>query len=394
MRAKRLLRSFPMKLWIILAAIVAITFFSNDFGLVDIQKTAIILAAGIDRTADGFSLTAQIAVPKGSDRTTGGTSSVEIEGQGATVSDCISAIYTKTGWVPKLVFCDLVLLGEEAARANAFDALDFFLRNEYAPDSCLLAVCEGTAAETLKATSAIDDASSLALEKLFSDAAKKSGRVMTTTLREFAIGYYGRSESGYMPYVRMIDQNGAQGGSGSSGNTGGSGGQSAAGGQSGQEMIFSAEQTAVFSQGRMTDVLTEAETFAFSLLKGNVYGGTLPSDGITLAVLRNDGSVSLAEEPTLQATLSVDLKVRLAGRDAPSSLENVAKDSVTEEELSAAESALRGAIGSLWERCAQSECDLFNLRRTLYRRSAAAYGTWKPLSQIGTEIRVRIEGLR
>ena len=391
MRAKRFLRSFPMKLWIILAAIVAITFFSNDFGLVDIQKTAIILAAGIDRTADGFSLTAQIAVPKGSDRTTGGTSSVEIEGQGATVSDCISAIYTKTGWVPKLVFCDLVLLGEEAARANAFDALDFFLRNEYAPDSCLLAVCEGTAAETLKATSAIDDASSLALEKLFSDAAKKSGRVMTTTLREFAIGYYGRSASGYMPYVRMSSQSGAQGGSGGQD---AAGGQGAAGGQSGQEMIFSAEQTAVFSQGRMTDVLTEAETFAFSLLKGNVYGGTLPSDGITLAVLRNDGSVSLAEEPTLQATLSVDLKVRLAGRDAPSSLENVAKGSVTEEELAAAESALRGAIGSLWERCAQSECDLFNLRRTLYRRSAAAYGTWKPLSQIGTEIRVRIEGLR
>lgn len=391
MRAKRLLRSFPMKLWIILAAIVAITFFSNDFGLVDIQKTAIILAAGIDRTADGFSLTAQIAVPKGSDRTTGGTSSVEIEGQGATVSDCISAIYTMTGWVPKLVFCDLVLLGEEAARANAFDALDFFLRNEYAPDSCLLAVCEGTAAETLKATSAIDDASSLALEKLFSDAAKKSGRVMTTTLREFAIGYYGRSASGYMPYVRMSSQSGAQGGSGEQN---AAGGQGAAGGQSGQEMIFSAEQTAVFSQGRMTDVLTEAETFAFSLLKGNVYGGTLPSDGITLAVLRNDGSVSLAEEPTLQATLSVDLKVRLAGRDAPSSLENVAKDSVTEEELAAAESALRGAISALWERCAQSECDLFNLRRTLYRRSAAAYGTWKPLSQIGTEIRVRIEGLR
>ena len=391
MRAKRFLHSFPMKLWIILAAIVAITFFSNDFGLVDIQKTAIILAAGIDRTADGFSLTAQIAVPKGSDRTTGGTSSVEIEGQGATVSDCISAIYAMTGWVPKLVFCDLVLLGEEAARANAFDALDFFLRNEYAPDSCLLAVCEGTAAETLKATSAIDDASSLALEKLFSDAAKKSGRVMTTTLREFAIGYYGRSASGYMPYVRMSSQSGAQGGSGGQN---AAGGQGAAGGQSGQEMIFSAEQTAVFSQGRMTDVLTEAETFAFSLLKGNVYGGTLPSDGITLAVLRNDGSVSLAEEPTLQATLSVDLKVRLAGRDAPSSLENVAKGSVTEEELAAAESALRGAIGSLWERCAQSECDLFNLRRTLYRRSAAAYGTWKPLSQIGTEIRVRIEGLR
>ena len=59
------------------------------------------------------------------------------------------------------------------------------------------------------------DASSLALEKLFSDAAKKSGRVMTSTLREFAIGYYGVSESGFMPYVRMQPQkSGTQGGAG------------------------------------------------------------------------------------------------------------------------------------------------------------------------------------
>ena len=60
---KKFLKTNPMKLWMILCALIVFTFFSNDFGLVDIQKTAIILAAGIDRTADGFSLTAQIAVP-------------------------------------------------------------------------------------------------------------------------------------------------------------------------------------------------------------------------------------------------------------------------------------------------------------------------------------------
>ena len=90
MRKNKFLHSLPLKLWLLLAAILVLTFFSNDFGLVDIQKTAIILAAGIDRTEEGFELTAQIAVPKGSDRTTGGTSSMEIGGQGATVSDCVS----------------------------------------------------------------------------------------------------------------------------------------------------------------------------------------------------------------------------------------------------------------------------------------------------------------
>ena len=58
-----------MKFYILLAVIVIFSFFSNDFELVDIQKTAIILAAGVDRSENGYVLTAQIAVPKGSERT-------------------------------------------------------------------------------------------------------------------------------------------------------------------------------------------------------------------------------------------------------------------------------------------------------------------------------------
>ena len=206
---KKFLKCFPVKLWILLFALLVLTFFSNDFGLVDIQKTALVLAAGIDRDEDGFRLTAQIAVPKGTDRTTGGTSSVEIDGRGSTVSECISDLYARTGWVPKLIYCDLVVLGESAAEKDVFDCLDAFLRNEYMPDSCLLAACAGSAGELLSSTSAIDDTSALALEKLFSDAAEQAGQVMTTTLREFAIGYFGESRSGYMPYVRAQAQEGS-----------------------------------------------------------------------------------------------------------------------------------------------------------------------------------------
>ena len=118
-------------MWLLLAAIVAFSFISNDFGLVDIQKTAIVLAAGIDRNAEkGYTLTAQIAVPKGVDRTTGGTSSVEFVAEGETIADCVADIYCKTGWVPKFVFCNLIVIGDETAKTeNIFDALDFFLRN-------------------------------------------------------------------------------------------------------------------------------------------------------------------------------------------------------------------------------------------------------------------------
>ena len=52
-------------------AIVALLFFlfvSNDFGLIDIQKTAIVIAVGLDREEDEFIITSQIALPKSAGR--------------------------------------------------------------------------------------------------------------------------------------------------------------------------------------------------------------------------------------------------------------------------------------------------------------------------------------
>ena len=377
MKTKRFLAALPGRLCLIIVAAIILIFFSNDFGLVDIQKTAIVLAVGIDRDGEDFALTAQIAVPKGSERTTGGTSSVEIEGRGATVPDCISDIYAKTGWVPKLVFCNLVLLGESAANEDVFSCLDFFLRNEYIPNSCQLAACEGSAGEMLSTTSAIDDTSALALSKLFSDAAKKSGYVLTTTLREFAVGYYGVSGSGYMPYVRAQAQEGSSSG-GSSGSAGSSGSSDRSGGAGAQEeKVYSAEETAIFSGGRLAAILPSEQTFAFSLLEGNVYTGSFQADGQTYVVLKNGGSVGLelADVPT--ATLSLELRVQLYGTREASSPEEIAKSMLTPEQEARAEEVLTGYLSDLWDTCVQTGCDLFELRTKLYRASLAEYGQWK-----------------
>ncbi len=375
-----------MKLYILLAAIVLFSFFSNDFGLVDIQKTAIILAAGIDKTQNGYTVTAQIAVPKGSDRTTGGTSSVEIDAEGKTVSDCISAIYAKTGWVPKLVFCDLLLLGESAVKEDVFTYLNYFYRNEYMPDSCLLAVCEGSAKELISSQSAIDDASSLAIEKLFSDAAVKSGRVMPNTLKDFAIGYYGVSKSGYLPYVRAVKQDGDQTAEGGQNNSGGGGAQ--------DSKIYSAEQTALFSEGKQVALLSPEETLAFSLLQGKVFTGTFAvSDGdgspVTLTVLQNKGKVGLKDGT---AKLSLALTVRLCCRGVSAPVEGLSSDDVSGEILSAAEETLRGYVAELFDACQKSGCDLLMLKRDLYRASLKQYAEQKDAipASLRAEIKVSV----
>lgn len=401
-KATKFFKTLPVKLYFLLAAVVILAFFSNDFGLVDIQKTAIILAAGIDKSESGFSVTAQIAVPKGSDRSTGGTSSVNIVCEGETVSDCIARVYTQTGWVPKLVFCDLVVLGEETAKDDAIAALDYFLRNEYMPDSCALAVCEGKAEDFLSSTSAVDDTSSLAIEKLFSDAAEKSGKVMKTSLREFAISSYGVSKSGYMPYIRMIEQKGSESGESEaqSAAANGSSQSGQSGGSSEEEKIYSAVQTALFTHGKMTALLSAEETFALSLLNGNVFSGTFLAEEngapVTLTVLKNSGGVSLDMKGAPKAVFTVELRVRLYDRGVSAPIDDISFSLPSDELIKNAEEKISAAVRSVWDRAQESGCDLFELKRSLYRSSLKKYKEWEDtiLSAVAYEESVKIKTIK
>ena len=94
-----------IRYYLLLIFFLAILFFSNDFGLTDVQKTAIVVAVGIDREGEEFSVSAQIAVPQSSKQEKS-TQSVQIVSRGKTVGEALEEINAKTGWYPKLIFCD------------------------------------------------------------------------------------------------------------------------------------------------------------------------------------------------------------------------------------------------------------------------------------------------
>ena len=283
-------------------AVVLVFFFlflSGDFGLVDVQKTAIVMAVGIDREDDTFILTSQIAVPQAS-KQGDATQTVQLVSRGKTVADAFDEINAKTGWYPKLVFCHLLILGEKTTEQNVFEALDFFLLDEYMPDNCLVATCEGVAKDLLNVTALVDPSGSLAIQKVLSQHAQRVGTAMPSTLREFAIGYFSDAKSGFLPVVKTqpqqekiqgekgqagqggesSGQNGSSGGSSGNGQGGGQSGSPSGGGQSGQKSqsgngetdkpVFSASETALFVGGIKKGVFTEEETFAYNAVKNDL----------------------------------------------------------------------------------------------------------------------------
>ena len=412
---KRILNRTAPKFALFLGGALLFAFFSNDFGLVDIQKTAVILAAGIDKSGEGYELTAQISVPKGGEKA-GGTASVELSGKGETVADCLMMMYADSGWIPKFDFCSLVLLGEEAAREGAMPALNYFLHNEYMSDNCAVAVAEGSAGEMLKKTSAIDDTPSLAIHKLFSGAAEKTGAAVKNTLREFAVGTLGVSKSSFMPFIRTLphesgtgssEGSGGKGGASGSGNSEGSGG-SGGSGQSGSEgsggeedapVLFRAEETALFREGKLTGLLSAEETLAFNLVRGKVKAGILTVEGeggepVSLSIKRGGGSAKLGNEDVPRAKLSVRLKVLVSDRTEEDFMAGTETNVATDEDERRAEELISSHIASLWGKCQISGCDLLLLARELYRKDPKAYEANVGLipSGMGADIEVSVKG--
>ena len=410
---KRILKRTAPKFALFLGGALLFAFFSNDFGLVDIQKTAVILAAGIDKNGEGYELTAQISVPKGGEKA-GGTASVELSGKGETVADCLMMMYADSGWIPKFDFCSLVLLGEEAAREGAMPALNYFLHNEYMSDNCAVAVAEGGAGEMLKKTSAIDDTPSLAIHKLFSGAAEKTGAAVKNTLREFAVDTLGVSKSSFMPFIRSLPRESEEGGAGGAGSSEGSGGEGGAegsggkGGASGSEgsggegdapVLFRAEETALFREGKMTGLLSAEETLAFNLVRGKVKAGILTVKGedgepVSLSIKRGGGSAKLGEEDVPRAKLSVRLKVLVSDRTEEDFMAGTETNVATDEDERRAEELISSHIASLWGKCQISGCDLLLLARELYRKDPKAYEANVGLipSGMGADIEVSVKG--
>lgn len=401
---KRILKRTAPKFALFLGGALLFAFFSNDFGLVDIQKTAVILAAGIDKSGEGYELTAQISVPKGGEKA-GGTASVELSGKGETVADCLMMMYADSGWIPKFDFCSLVLLGERAAREGAMPALNYFLHNEYMSDNCAVAVAEGNAGEMLKKTSAIDDTPSLAIHKLFSGAAEKTGAAVKNTLREFAVGTLGVSRSSFMPFIRTLPHEsgtGSSGGSGSSDGSGGKGGASGSEGSGGEEdapVLFRAEETALFREGKLTGLLSAEETLAFNLVRGKVKAGILTVEGeggepVSLSIKRGGGSAKLGNEDVPRAKLSVRLKVLVSDRTEEDFMAGTETNVATDGDERRAEELISSYISSLWETCKGSGCDLFLLARELYRKDPKAFEANVGLipSGMGADIEVSVKG--
>lgn len=415
-------RVWGERILLLLLAFLAFLFFSNDFGLIDIQKSAIILAAGVDKTEAGkYSVTAEIAVPQASN-TGGQTSEVSVNGEGDTVAEAFREINIKTGLFTKLVFCDLIVLGEDVVEEDVFDCLGYFIRNEYMSDNCLLATCEGKAEEVLTTKISTDEMTSLGLQKILTNEAKKAGNISAINLKDFSVGYYAEHKSGYMPYIRKVeqpqDEQGGQGGQG--GESGGgnaafapegeknlpasqSGGDAkeSSGGSSSGASAFNAARTALFYEGRRVGILDEDESFAFNLAYNDIRLATLQvavDKGVYALTLKGvKGGIKLKMDGGMPE-LKVSLQATAQTADYSESGKNTVGEfaryrKVDERVLREAEKKLEENLHSAFEKARAGKCDLFEVADKLQKYQPRYHNAYRDviLERVTPSFEVKIK---
>lgn len=368
---------------LLLILIIMTYFFSSDFTLIDIQKTALIVAIGIDKKEDKYEVTAQIAVPQATDQTAKNNDSV-VSAEGSTIVQAIDNIGIQTGWRPKMSFCDLILFGNEVASENISYIIENLLSSRYIQTTALLAVCDTPAKDVLTATTPLDAISSFAIQKIILKNPLKVNTISSIDIKTFAMQLYSNSKTAYMPLLKMKeseDDNG-EGGSSSqmastssdeqgSGGGGGSGGSSGGGGKK-KNVIFDLTSTVVYSKGNPVVTFDKEETLIFNLLLREVEESFISikqdENNVLLAIHKNKKKIYLdfGEKPQLHVNLQ--LTVGIADSTTTLDVKRVAEREIVDERtLQDCKNYVTELLNSMTEKLANTDADLFHARNILYR---------------------------
>lgn len=396
--------TLKVKILMIITAIAFLFFFSNDFGLIDVEKTSIITAIAIDRESDEYLVTAQIAVPEAID-TNSENLKTQLSGKGCTVGAAIKDFGDISGWFPKLAFCNLIILGNSLTDTNVIECLDYFAKTLRMQDSALVALSEKSAKDLLSISTPLDNISAFALQKIMLKTRGFDKDVASTDIKEFCSGHYSKNGSSYMPIIKTVPSGDDSESTSSSSNSSNSsqGGQSSD--SSNKKQLFDARTTALFKNGKMVGKLNEDLTLMFNALTSNFNGTTIPVKGVEhndgtksnylLSVITSKPKIEMSVDDKINLDISLSLYCQIIDHAVDGSKEALSQNVKLPSELKEkTEKMLTENINELISTSIKTGCDFMRFSDKLYRHHHKHYNKFKDnyLDNLSLTVSVNVNG--
>lgn len=385
-------------------------FFSNDFGLIDVEKTSIVTAITIDYENEKYLVTAQVAVPEATDTNTE-NQKAQLSGKGNTVGQALKDLGDLSGWFPKLAFCNLIILGNGLKDQNVVRILDYFAKTLRLQDSALVAIADKNAKEILSLSTPLDNISSFAIQKILFKASGFDNDVARTDIKTFCAGYYSSNSSGYMPIIKVVSADSGSGNEGektdNSSSSSGDKNTTSQGSNSDSNNLFDARSTALFKNGKMVGELSPELTVAFNAVNTTIAGTSLAVKNVPfkdkecnylLTVLNNNNSVKVrASDNAVNLDLSLSLFCKVSDVDTTDSIDSLSANVPLSNALvEKTRELLTKNIVKLVNTSVETGCDFLKIKEKLYRYNYSKYSLFKDnfLSKLNVKIKVDVRGQR
>lgn len=399
------------KFFLIIVLLLFTFFFSNDFGLIDVEKTSIVTAIAVDYENDEYLVTTQAAVPEATDTNTE-NQKAQLSGKGKTVGEALKDLADLSGWFPKLAFCNLIILGNNLANDNVLNVLDYFAKTLRIQDSALVVLAQKQAKDLLSLSTPLDNISSFAMQKIIYKTSGFDRDVCPTNIKTFCANHYSFASSAYMPLVKVVsaDNGSSSGGqkqdnSGGNSSTGGGNTQKSSGSNADSNNLFDARTTALFKDGKKVGELDEKLTLTFNAFNYPLSGTNLsvPEVDINgkkvnflLTIIDGNNTFKVTTENDnvlLKFNLNLFCKVSDTNTD-------YIDDSVSQNKpipkavVDKATESFVLSIEQLVDKTVQTGCDFLQIKEKLYRYNHSKYSLFKNnyLTKLKTEINVNISG--
>ncbi len=380
------MKSYGIKIMLAVLFIVFSLFLTNDLGVIKIEKTAIITAIGIDETDGKLRVSAQIALPKATESAADEDSL--ISGEGQTIGLAIDDIAVKTGWYPKLAFCNLIILNKSIADDYLTEIVNYVLYSKKIYDSILIAYSDGEAKEVLKATGSLDNVSSFSIQKILLKNADDANAVYYSRVKDIAISLTSESKQSLIPLIKLSEQEPRPPATGGS--------------EEKPSYVFDASTTMLLDKGKIVGKLNTEQTLFYNLIvKGvkEIYFEVPYEDDKTALLKIVDSKSKTKIKPSgdkIDLDISLSLNVYLIDVKANEIFQTENSNIVPKYIINKAEEKIKEEISALVKISTETGCDFFEVKETLFRHKPSYYKKNKEklsLKQVEPKIKVDVKSL-
>lgn len=383
---------------LLMLLLILLVFAVNSFSSVDIEKTAIIIALGIDYEEDEYIVTGQLSLPASS----GGSEAPQqaptmLSGRGPSPSAAYRQIATLTGWLPTLSFCTVIVIGNEVLERPVMEVLDFALRVKQLNDSALMCAFDGTARDFFNMKTPLDQISAFSLLKIFAKENSQSAEVSVISLKNFAMNYYRQSNGNFLPYITAIPDDNRE-------NT------TAQENQKSEIVNFAADRIVVFDRDEKTDIFQQDLSKPFVLLTRPIQSGTLNLSGVqTDRFIADNLEINLESVPAkisteiedgrIKCKIDYSVNIRILHLEADGKqIQDLLDAQIPQEIKDAVRVSLEEGFSAFADRIKELNCDILLLEENIYKSHPKKYreflaenGQYQVLPNTDFEINVNVQ---